>query len=330
MISMKLFLFLAVLTSSAFALELPAVKLRKGVIHRWITLPASLAPWQEVELKARVTGYVKKVAVDKGDAVKAGDTLIEIEVPELEADLIRHRAEVTAAEVAVKRLHEARSKSPDLVLPQNVDDAEARLAIAKAGLERAATLLAFAQIKAPFDGIITERRADPGAFAGAGGDVLLRLTDTRTLRLQVPVVEMETGHLRAGQMAEAKVDALGGEVVKGVISRLSGALDPATRTMLAEVDVGNADGRLRPGLFATARLAVERRDEATLIPVAGLVKEKVNSYVFKHAGGKAVRVQVQPGFNDGVNVEVPDLKPDDVILLPGTTVLVDGQEVGVK
>ncbi len=327
---MKTLLLITLLATPAFALELPATKPQKGTIHRWITLPASLAPWQEVELKARVDGYVKKLMVDKGDLVKAGDVLVEIEVPELEADLIRHRAEITAAEVEVKRLHEARSKSPDLILPQNVDDAEARLAIAKAGMERATTLLAFAQIKAPFDGVITDRRADPGAFAGAGGGTLLKLTDTKTLRLQVPVIEVETGHLKAGQQVEAKIDALGSEVVKGSLSRLAGALDPATRTMLVEADFANENGRLRPGMFATARLALEQRDNATLIPVAGLVKEKVNSYVFKHEGGKARRVQVQPGFNDGVKVEIPDLKADEVILLPGATVLVDGQEVGVK
>jgi RND family efflux transporter MFP subunit len=327
---MKPFVLLAFLTIHTHALELPSTKPQKGTIHRWVSLPATFAPWQEVELKARVDGYVKRVAVDIGDVVKAGDTVIEIEVPELEADLIKHRAEVTAAEVEVKRMHEARAKSPDLILPQQVDDAEARLAIAKAGLERGTTLLQFAQIRAPFDGVITDRRADPGAFAGAGGATLLRLTDLKTLRLQVPVIEMETAHLKPGQPVEAKVDALGGEVLRSEISRLSGQLDTATRTMRVEADFDNADGRLRPGLFATARLAVQRRDDAILIPEAGLVKEKVNSYVFKHVNGKAVKTQVAPGFQDGVNVEIPSLNLDEVILLPGGVALADGQEVGVK
>ena len=121
-------ILLALSASGVIAVELPATKPKKGTIHRWITLPASLAPWQQVALKARVAGYVKSVAVDKGDSVTAGQTLIEIEVPELEADLISQRAPVTAAEIEVKRLHEARRKSPDLILPQAIDDAEARLA----------------------------------------------------------------------------------------------------------------------------------------------------------------------------------------------------------
>lgn len=327
---MRHLLPLIFIASSALALELPATKPQKGTIHRWVTLPGSFAPWQQVDLKARVAGYLHRVAVDKGDVVTAGQTLIEIEVPELQADLIRHRAEVKAAEIEVKRLHEARAKSPDLVLPQAVDDAEAKLAIAKAGMERANALIELAQIKAPFAGTITDRRVDPGAFAAAGGDTLLQLTDAGTLRFQVPVIETETALLKPGLQVEARVDALGGAVVKGVLSRLSGQLDTATRTMLIEADFQNGDGKLRPGMFATARIAVEQHDQATLIPVAGLVKEKANSFVFKHVDGRAVKTAVKPGFNDGVNVEVPELKPDEIILLPGSATLTDKQEVTVK
>ncbi|MBE7495376.1 MAG: efflux RND transporter periplasmic adaptor subunit [Verrucomicrobiaceae bacterium] len=327
---MRFLLPLILLTTSALALDLPATKPQKGTIHRWISLPSSFAPWQQVELKARVAGYIEKITVDKGDVVTAQQQLIQIEVPELKADLIGHRAEVAAAEIEVKRLHEARAKSPDLILPQSVDDAEAKLAIAKAGMERTNALIDLAQIKAPFAGTITDRRVDPGAFAAAGGDTLLQLTDISTLRLQVPVIEIETALLKAGQQVEAKVDALGGAVVKGTITRISGTLDAATRTMLIEADFKNDDGKLRPGMFATARIAVEQHDNATIIPVAGLVKEKANSFVFKHVNGQAIKTAIKPGFNDGVNVEVPELKADEVILLPGTTVLTDKQAVSIK
>jgi RND family efflux transporter MFP subunit len=327
---MKSFFLCILFTTSALALELPATKPQKGTIHRWISLPASFAPWQQVALKARVAGYIEKINVDKGDVVTAQQPLIQIEVPELKADLIGHRAEVTAAEIEVKRLHEARAKSPDLILPQSVDDAEAKLAIAKASMERTNALIDLAQIKAPFAGTITDRRVDPGAFAAAGGDTLVQLTDVSTLRLQVPVIEIETALLKVGQQVEAKVEALGGAILKGTINRIAGTLDADTRTMLIEADFKNDDGQLRPGLFATARVAVEQHDQVTLIPVAGLVKEKANSFIFKHVGGKAVKTAVKPGFNDGVNVEVPDLKAEDVILLPGATVLTDKQPVSIQ
>lgn len=326
----RLIAFLWLAVPLAHGIELPAARPVKAEIHRWITLPASLAPWQHVELRARVAGYVKDIPVDIGDAVKAGQLLAEIEVPELRADLIRHRAEVAAAEVEVKRLHDARKKSPDLVLPQSIDDAEARLAIAKAGMERAVTLLDFAQIKAPFDGVISSRMADPGAYAAEGGDSLLHLVDASKLRLQVPVIEAESALVAKGQPVEARIEALAGAIVKGAVARTGYALDEKSRTLLVEADLPNPDGKLRPGMFATARIGVERHESATVIPVAGLVKEKTASFVFKHINGKAKKTPVKVGFNDGVLVEVPELSETDTVLLPGTVTLTDGQEVTVK
>lgn len=326
---MKLFLILPLYFCGALlqAADIPAVKPKNGMIQRWISLPSNLAPWQQVDLRARVTGYVKNITVDKGDTVQAGQLLAHVEIPELEADLIKNRAEVSAAEIEVKRLHDTQKKSPDLILPQAVDDAEAKLAIAKAGEERASTLISFAQIKAPFAGTITTRQVDQGAYVATGGAALFHLVDANSLRVQVPVVEMESALIRVGQDVEVKVDALSGEVFKSKVARTSYALDEASRTLLVEADLQNSEHRLRPGMFATARLAVEKHENATLIPVAGLVKEKANAFVFRHVEGKAVKTAVKPGFNDGVNVEVSTLKSDDIILLPGATTLTDGQTV---
>lgn len=313
------------------ALELQATKPHTGTIHRWITLPANFVPWQQVALKARVAGYVKSVAVDKGDTVTAGQKLIEIEVPELQADLIKHRAEVTVAEVEAKRLHEARAKSPDLVLAQAVDDAEAKLAIAKANMERATTLLEFAQIKAPFAGTISARQVDPGAYSAAGGDTLLQVVDAETLRLQIPVVEVETLSLQIGQMVDATIEAVADLTVHAKISRISGTLDPITRTMLIEADVKNKHHLLRPGMFATARIALEHHDGAMLVPIAALVKEKANQFVFLFVDGKAKKTAIKAGFNDGHDVEVlSGITADSVVLLPDKVTLNPDQPVTIK
>ena len=323
-------LTLLLFTSLASALELPTTKPSTGTIHRWVSLPATLAPWQQAVLHAKVTGYVAKLTVDKGDAVKAGQVLATLEVPELQADIAKAEAEVKAAQIEVKRLHEARAKSPDLVLPQAVDDAEAKLAIAQAGLERSQTLIQFATIKAPFDGIITARFANPGALATANTTKLLEVTDLSTLRLQIPVTELETGLVTVGKPVKAQIDAAGATPVEASISRIAYALDPATRTMLAEADLKNPELRLRPGMYAMTKIAVEKHDNATLIPVAALVMEKTNAFVFKHSDGLAIKTAVKLGFNDGTNVEVPELKAEDVLLVPGTVALTDKQPVTAK
>ena len=324
------FLILLFLASTALAVELPVAKPTIGTIHRWVALPATLAPFQQAVLYAKVTGYIATISVDKGDAVKAGQVIAKLEVPELQADLAKSKAEVAAASLESKRMHEARAKSPDIVLPQSVEDADAKLAIAKAGMDRVTTMLAFAEIKAPFDGIITARHVDVGALVNAHTGKVVEIVDASTLRLQIPVTEMEAGLVAVGKPVKAQIDASGPAPVEASISRIAYALDPATRTMLAEADLKNAELKLRPGMYAMAKIAVEKHDKATLIPVAGLVMEKTNAFVFKHVDGKAMKTAVKPGFNDGTNVEVPELKVDDVILLPGTMLLTDKQPVNIK
>jgi len=325
-------LLLILSAGPALALELPSVRPATGTIHRWVSLPATLAPWQRATLHAKVTGYIATLTMDKGDVVKAGQVLATLEVPELQADMAKSKAEVAAAQIEAKRLHEARAKSPDLTLPQAVDDADAKLAIAKAQLERGETQMQFATLKAPFDGIITARWADAGSLATANTTPLLEVTDMATLRLQIPVTELEAGLVIPGKAVKAQVDALGSGAVpvEASISRIAYALDPATRTMLAEADLKNAELKLRPGMYAMSKIAVEKHEKAVLIPVGALVMEKTNAFVFKYVDGKALKTAVKPGFNDGVNVEVPELKANDVLLVPGTVVLTDKQPVSVK
>lgn len=326
---MRLLIFLT-LTSLAAALELPTTKPTTGTIHRWVSLPATLAPWQQATLHAKVTGYIAKISVDIGDAVKAGQVLATLEVPELQADIAKSKAEVTAASIEVNRLHEAREKSPDLVLPQAVDDAEAKLSIAKAGLERSETQIQFATLKAPFDGFITARFADLGSLATANTTKLLEITDFSTLRLQIPVTELETGLVTVGKPVKAQIDAFGAMPIEASINRIAYTLDPATRTMLTEADLKNPDLKLRPGMYAMSKIAVEKHEGATIITVAALVMEKTNAFVFKLMEGKAIKTAVKLGFNDGMNVEVPELKIDDVLIVPGTVALTDKQAIIAK
>jgi RND family efflux transporter MFP subunit len=336
---MRLLLFLF-FVSTATALELPSVKPSTGTIHRWLTLPGSLAPWQQAKLHAKVTGYVVSLTVDKGDSVKAGQILAVLEVPELLAEQAKAKAEVAAASIELKRLQEAKAKAPALVLPQKVDDAEARLSTAQAEKNRCDTQLSFATLRAPFDGIITARYADPGALATAQITALLEVTDFTQLRLQIPVTELETRFVSPERIIKAQIDALGTAataggtpspiVLEASISRISYALDPATRTMLAEADLPNPELKLRPGMYAMTKISAETHTGATLIPTTALVMEKTNAFVFKHVDGKAVKTAVKPVFNDGSYVELPELKTTDVLLIPGTATLTDKQPVTLK
>jgi len=123
---------------------------RRGEIARTITLPSfRILAYQEATLYAKVSGYLKTLAVDKGDAVKEGQLLAEIEVPELLADEAQFKAEAAVSHTNYERMAEARTKAPDLVIPQTVDDLRGQWEVAQAKLQRTQTQLQYARITAP-------------------------------------------------------------------------------------------------------------------------------------------------------------------------------------
>lgn len=314
------------------------VRARKGEVTRSITLPGEVKAYQQATLYAKVGGYLKKIAVDKGDEVKEGDLLADIEVPEMLADLAKFKAEVAVAELDFKRVSEAQKKAPDLVVPQTVDAAKAKYDIAKANLERTETLLGFAKIIAPFSGVVTKRMVDPGAFipaatsgSAAQSAALLTLMDYGKVRVQVAVPEPEVPFVIKGLPVKVSVEELRGRAYEGSVTRYAHALDEATKTMLAEIELPNPTRELRPGMYAIVRLVMERKSDALVIPVEALLAEKAGNAVFKVVDGKAKKVAVKTGFNDGVSAEIlAGLNPDEPVILIGKLTLNDGQAVRVE
>lgn len=307
----------------------------RGEIIRYVKLPGTLRANQQATLYAKVAGYLKSISVDKGDRVQAGQSLGEIEVPELQADLAKDKAEVKVAEADYNRTSAAQKKAPDLVTPQSVDDARGRLEVARANLERTETLLGYGKIIAPFSGIVTARFVDPGAFipsatsgSAAQTAAIVTIADFNTVRAQVFLPEVEASLAKTGQPIKFTVEGLPGKNFDAKISRLSYALDDATKTMLVEADLPNPDLELRPSMYAMVRVGLEKHHDALLIPVDALVMEKSNASVFLSEGGKAKKKPIQIGFNDGANVEVvKGLTGNEAVILLGKLTLADGAPI---
>src|SRR5439155_10529144 len=213
------------------------VSVKQGEATRSITLPGNVLAYQQAMLYAKVGGYVKTVAVDKGDSVNAGALLADIEVPELIADRAKYQAELEVAALDYKRINEAKKTAPDLVVPLTVDAAKSKSDVAKANLERTDTLLGFARITAPFGGVITKRMVDPGAFipattsgSTAQNAALFTLMDFSKVRVQVAVPEPEVPFIKNHLQVKISVEELAGKAFDGSITRYSHALDEATKT----------------------------------------------------------------------------------------------------
>lgn len=325
----------AACTFAQTPLEVSVVSPRRGGIYRYVTLPGTLRANLQVTLHAKVAGFLKSISVDTGDTAKAGQVLAELEMPELIAERARQQSELKLARIEAERIQRARKKAPDLIPPQVADAAEARLATAEAGLEQYETLLGYAKIAAPFDGVITMRYLDPGALvpaATAGGNpesaAIVTLMDYSTIRVHVPVPEIEAAHIRIGQPVIVATESMPGKVFTGSVSRHSGALDERSRTLLVEADLSNPDLMLRPGMYANVKVGVEHHSDALLVPAAALVREKAAGFLFLFEDGKAKRVSVKYGFNDGSSVEILEGLPTAArVILPGKNTIANGQPV---
>lgn len=322
-------------TASAPVANVQVVHLKPGEITRRITLPGNLRAYQETMLYAKVPGYLKSIAVDRGDWVKANDVLAEIEAPEMLADVAKFKAEADVAEMEVKRVNEAIKKAPDLVIPLTVDAARGKYEIAKANLARIETLLGYAKITAPFGGVITKRWVDVGAFipaatssSAARSAAVVTLMDFDRVRIDVAIAEPEVPLIKKDLAVKVTVAELPGRVFDGTITRFAYALDESTKQMMTEIEISNVDHTLRPGMYASCQIALEKKTDAQLLPAEALISEKNKSFVFALRDNKAVRVPVKTGFDDGISVEILDgLKPNEAVIVAGRQSVTDGQTV---
>ena len=266
------------------------VKVDREDLYKEITIPAEFRPYNEVDVHAKVSGYVKQINVDIGDKVKPGQLLAVLELPELQDDLDhaiaaqqRAAADYKDAHLAYTRLIEVNKDHPNLIAQQDLDTAEAKdataqgaLAGAKSDVQKYRTLWSYTRITAPFGGVITKRYADPGALIQAGtasqtqAMPLVRLSDNNLLRLDFPVSVDYVRGIKLGAPVSVKVDSLDNRSYEGKITRFSNQIDDSTRTMIVEMEVPNPTLELVPGMYANVTLKVDQRAHALAIPVEAI------------------------------------------------------------
>jgi RND family efflux transporter MFP subunit len=274
-------------------------------LARSVDLTAEFLPWQEVEIHAKISGYVKQMNVDVGDHAKTNDVLATLEIPEIEdeekqadAAVLTAQSQVTSAEadyeqssLLAQRMDAAAKESKDLIAQQdldnandkaragqaNVEAARQKVAEAQANAKHLRDLAAYATIYAPFDGVITRRYADVGALvqagtvqSGTGEDSksmpLLSFAELKVLRLEFPVPESDVAFVHLGDPVTVTVSALN-KTFQAKVARFAQKIDTSTRTMLTEVDVDNGDFSYTPGMYATVRLALAQAKGALAVPI---------------------------------------------------------------
>ena len=322
------------------------VKVDREDLYKEITIPAEFRPYNEVDVHAKVSGYVKRINVDIGDKVRPGELLALLEIPELGDELDhaiaahqRAAADYKDAHLAYTRLVEVNKQHPNLIAQQDLDTAEAKdataqgaLAGAKSDVQKYQTLVSYTRITAPFGGVITKRYADPGTLIQAGTSStqalpLVRVSDNNLLRLDFPVSVDYVRGIRLDAPVSVRVDSLGNRAFKGKIARFSNNIDDSTRTMIVEMEVPNPTLELVPGMYANVTLKVDERPHALAISIEAVPP-----------GGKTVwlvnrshQVEERPvtlGLETPAKYEVlSGLNEGDLVMLGNPAQVVTGQKV---
>jgi len=337
----------AVAADATGAPVVAVARVEREDLFREITFPAEFRPYAEVELHAKVSGYVKEMKVDIGDRVKAGQLLAVLEVPELREELDhavaahqRAQAEYRDAHLAYTRLVAVNQDHPNLIAQQDLDTAEAHdataqgtVAATKADVDKDRTLVAYTRITAPFAGVITKRFADPGSLIQAGTASntqtmpLVRVSDNTLLRLDFPVSVDYVRGIRIDAPVSVRVDSLGGRTFKGKIARFSDKVDDSTRTMVVEMEVPNPSLELVPGMYATVMLRVDNSPHALAIPIEALPPGGKNVLLVNGSQRLEERA-VTLGLETPGRYEVlAGLKEGDLVMIGNPAQLTAGQKV---
>lgn len=271
-------------------------------------------------LEANVSGRIESLPVLMGQPVKAGDLLARLDAAEIKARLQHAEASLEQASREWKRLSALFEQSA--ATRADYETAESRLRLAEATLAEAKAMLAYVEIRAPFDGVVTRKWADVGDLAQPGKP-LIGLEDLSSLQLEADVPESLGAHLRADQPMKARIDSLG-RIVEGRIREIAPIADPDTRTVRVKVQLPPAEG-LRPGQFA--RLLTPIRDTQQLrVPRSALVRRGQLEIVFVAAQDRANLRLVKTGHWDETRVEIlSGLEPGESVVVEGATRLTDGQ-----
>jgi RND family efflux transporter MFP subunit len=300
---------------------------------RGLTLSGEVHAFRESTLYAKVSGYLKLVRVDKGDAVREGEVLGVIEAPEVEQQIASKRADV-----AVKKLTDSRYAGlvqNGVVSQQDRERSQADLKIATADLASLDALRGYQVIRAPFDGVITARYADPGALLQAATSnqsalPLVRIADIAHLRVFVYLGQKEALLVHEGDPVDVWTDADPDRRVQAKVARFAKELDLRTRTMLTEIELDNRDARLYPGAFVRAALTLVDRP-AVVVPADALFFSDGKSVVAVVRDGHARYVVVDVAETDGkaVRLRQGSVQPNDVVVVHPGDEVPDGARVRI-
>jgi len=327
-------------------------------------LPGELQAYEAVAVFPKVTAYVDSISVDRGTRVQSGQVMARLVAPELVAQRAEAQSKLQAAEAqraeadaklasdqsTFDRLKSA-SATPGVVAGNDLEVAQRSVEAdrakveamrgsaeaAKSGLKSFSEIEGYLEVRAPFDGVVTERNVHPGSLVGpatgaaASSFPMVRVEKISKLRLVVPVPEKYSAGMSAGTKVDFSVPAFPNQTFTGPVARIAHSVDVKTRTMPVELDVQNSDGRLSSGMFPEVLWPVRRTKPTLFVPISAIARTTEATFVIRIRDGSTEWVNVQTGEQDGKSIEVfGGLREGDEVAVRGTDELLAGNHVTTK
>ncbi len=303
--------------------------------------PVDLRPIAQADVGSKILGYIDAVLVDRGDRVKKGQLVALVRPSDLPDQLSSARSALAQASanqrLAQLNADRAAQLRPEGLIAQSeldraraaVDATRAAEATTRAQIAGLAVRLGEARIESPLDGVVLTRRLDPGALVGPpGGGAIVTIARTDLLRVFIDVNERDARGVAIGQEAHVEVDAVPGKSFRGKVVRLSPAFDAVTRTLQAEVDLDNAAGELRPGMYGRGSIRIDVHPNVPVIPAVAMQVSETQRYVFVVKGDKVERRAIETGVDEGEWLEVlKGLAPGEEVVIAGADGLSDGSTI---
>ncbi|MEO1034721.1 MAG: efflux RND transporter periplasmic adaptor subunit [Pseudomonadota bacterium] len=300
---------------------------RRGEIYAAYAATATLEAFEEATVVAKVEGEIAEILVEEGDRVQAGQALARLDGDRLRLQREQARANLAKAERDYRRNIELHEKG--LIAAGAFEALKYDLDALKAAYDIAELEYSYAVIKAPIDGVVADRMIKTGNTIAVNTPTF-HIANLTPLIADVFVPEREFGKLAAGQPVIASIDALGNDVFRGLVARISPLVDAETGTFKVTVEMDPADRALKPGMFTRLNIVFDTRDDALLIPRNAIVETELGDTVFVVRDGKAERHAIRTGFAWGQDVEVVDgVAAGDRVVTLGLSGLRDGADVDV-
>jgi membrane fusion protein, multidrug efflux system len=311
--------------AAAMAVPVETAPVHVGPVQRRLTAVGSLRSNESVIVRPEIAGRIVEFGFQEGERVEKGQPLVLLD------DSI-WRSAVEQAQAALELSQANYERAVDLLqrkagTNKARDEAFSQMRVDQAVLELARARLDKSVITAPFDGVVGLRKVSVGDFVNVGQD-MVNLEQIDPLKADFRIAEIYLGAVRPGQRIELAVDAFPGETFEGEVYAIDPLIDESGRSIVLRARLPNAEGRLRPGLFARVTLVLNERDDALQIPEQALVPQGQEQFVFRVLDGKAALTKVQVGIRrEGMVEIVSGLGPEDEVVTAGQLKIRDGAPV---